>query len=69
MGDSSSDISFVFYRYDPSLPAAVIFVVLFVVASLVHLFQLFRYKTWYFIPFVIGGICESISLPPWVCKR
>ncbi|CAJ2514038.1 Uu.00g021570.m01.CDS01 [Anthostomella pinea] len=52
---------FVFYRYHPSLAAAAVFVALFAINTLVHAFQLARYRTWYFIPFVIGGIVEAIG--------
>jgi hypothetical protein len=51
--------SFVFYHYTPSVPAAVVFTALFGISSLLHLYQLFRKRTWYFIPFVIGGFCKS----------
>lgn len=51
---------YIFYRYDPSLAAAVLFIVLFGIATLLHSFQLLRKRTWYFLPFVIGGFCEII---------
>ena len=49
---------FVLYHYNPSLPAAVIFIVLFGVSACCHMFQLLRSKTWYFIPFLIGCTCK-----------
>lgn len=58
---TQSDIGFVLYRYDPSLPAAIVFIVLFALAFSIHLVQLLRSRTWYFIPFVIGGLCESTN--------
>ncbi|KAI9928007.1 hypothetical protein ASPWEDRAFT_42173 [Aspergillus wentii DTO 134E9] len=58
MGDPSS---FQLYRYDPSTAAAVLFVILFIVASGLHTYQLIRTRTWYFIPFVIGGYLEWIG--------
>ncbi|KAI0897118.1 RTA1-domain-containing protein [Annulohypoxylon nitens] len=45
---------FKFYHYDPSLAAAVIFALVFGVATLRHIQLLCQNKTWYFIPFVIG---------------
>jgi hypothetical protein len=45
------------YRYHPSLVAAVIFVVLFALTTFLHIFQLIKKRTWYFIPLVIGGLC------------
>ncbi|KAJ9353633.1 RTA1 like protein-domain-containing protein [Paecilomyces variotii] len=49
------------YQYNPSIAAAVIFVILFLSATLLHTFYLFRTRTWFFIPFVIGGYFESIG--------
>jgi hypothetical protein len=47
------------YRYYPSQVAAIIFVVAFSLTTLLHIFQLIKKKTWYFIPLVIGGMCKS----------
>lgn len=44
------------YRYYPSQVAAVVFVVAFSLTTILHMFQLVKKKTWYFIPLVIGGI-------------
>jgi hypothetical protein len=59
-GDSSSDASegYVFYNYNPSMPAAVIFIVVFGLAAILHTWQLLRSRTWYFIPFLIGCLCR-----------
>lgn len=46
------------YHYSPSLAAAVIFVILFVSSTALHFLQLLGKKTWYFTPFLIGGICK-----------
>jgi ABC-type transport system involved in cytochrome c biogenesis permease subunit len=56
MADTST--KYIFYHYNPSIVAATIFVVLFALSACGHLFQLVKKRTWYFIPFVIGGICE-----------
>ncbi|KAI1802500.1 RTA1 like protein [Daldinia bambusicola] len=53
--------SFVFYRYKPSMVAAVIFIVLFAILSIYHIIILFRKKAWYFIPFVIGCLFEAVG--------
>lgn len=47
------------YFYQPSLAAAIIFVVLFGIAALLHVYQMIRTKTWFMVPFVIGASCES----------
>ena len=56
---SDSSYSFKYYRYDPSIAAAVIFVLLFASATGLHTYQMVRTRTWYFVPFVIGGFCKS----------
>jgi hypothetical protein len=47
------------YRYVPSKVAAIIFVVLFSLTTALHIFQLFKKRTWYFVPLIIGGVCMS----------
>ncbi|KAJ5757114.1 uncharacterized protein N7511_007296 [Penicillium nucicola] len=49
------------YTYNPSIAAAVIFIILFAVTTLLHTFYLFRTRTWFFIPLVIGGYFELIG--------
>ncbi|CAG8951478.1 hypothetical protein HYFRA_00007394 [Hymenoscyphus fraxineus] len=49
------------YHYDPSFIAASIMMVVFGLSSALHLAQLGVKKTWYFIPFVIGGQFEVIG--------
>jgi len=51
---------FLLYHYNPSKVAAIIFIALFGITTLLHFFQLIKKRTWYFIPFVIGGICMSM---------
>ena len=63
---SGSSYDWKAYRYDPSLVAAIIFIVCFAVTTFFHLYQLIRTQTWYFIPLCIGGFCEPFLLlsPP-----
>lgn len=49
---------FRYYYYEPSFAAAVIFTGLFGISTQLHLLQMIRTRTWFMIPFVIGGICE-----------
>ncbi|KAF9693213.1 hypothetical protein EKO04_008781 [Ascochyta lentis] len=49
------------YRYHPSLVAAIIFVVLFAITTILHIYQVVRKKTWYFIPLVVGGMFETVG--------
>jgi hypothetical protein len=57
----AEESDFKFYRYDPSLAAAVIFTILFLLTSLLHLYQLIRARTWYFTPLVIGALMEMVG--------
>jgi uncharacterized membrane protein len=61
MADKQENVhgDFKFYRYDPSLAANVVFVVLFAAVAIGHAVLLTKRKVWYFIPFVIGCICKS----------
>ena len=57
-----NDLSdFQYYHYKPSLVAAVIFIVLFAATTLLHTYQMARTRTWFFIPFVLGGCFELIG--------
>lgn len=50
------------YYYEPSLPAAIIFIVLFALSTSLHMFQMIRSRTWFMVPFVIGCICKKSSI-------
>ncbi|KAF4985059.1 hypothetical protein FDECE_16859 [Fusarium decemcellulare] len=50
---------FTFYNYEPSLPAAAVFVIVFSISTLLHIWQMFRSRTWYFVPLVIGCLFEA----------
>ncbi|KAI5859984.1 RTA1 like protein [Durotheca rogersii] len=52
---------FVFYRYPPSMAAAIVFVAIFAISALTHISQLVRKRTWYFIPFLLGCLFEGIG--------
>ncbi|KAF5560173.1 Streptomycin 3 adenylyltransferase [Fusarium napiforme] len=49
------------YHYDPSLTAAIIFIVAFSLSGIYHTYQVIRLRSWYFIPFVVGSIVEIIG--------
>jgi hypothetical protein len=44
------------YGYRPSLAAGIVFVVLFTLSTVVHIYQLVPTRAWWMIVFVIGGI-------------
>ena len=52
---------FEYYHYSPSMAAAIIFVIIFGVATALHFWQMLRSKTWFLIPFLIGGIFETVG--------
>ncbi|KAJ5183320.1 hypothetical protein N7492_000936 [Penicillium capsulatum] len=54
-------MEFTFYYYDPSAAAGAIFVVLFGLSTVLHFYQIIRTRTWFMIPFLIGGILETIG--------
>ncbi|KAH8893857.1 RTA1-domain-containing protein [Thozetella sp. PMI_491] len=49
------------YRYYPSVPAASVFVALFALVTLYHCALLAVRRTWFFLPFIIGGIFELVG--------
>ncbi|KAL3428546.1 RTA1 like protein-domain-containing protein [Aspergillus tetrazonus] len=55
------DAVWAYYRYYPSEAAAILFTILFAITTFVHLYQLIRHRTWFFIPFVIGGYFEWVG--------
>ena len=66
MADSDSrggDINFVLYRYTPSIAAAIIFVILFALGFIGHIYYVFKLRARYFIPFAIGVLCKANPNP------
>ncbi|KAL4904639.1 hypothetical protein BDW74DRAFT_168252 [Aspergillus multicolor] len=57
----SESVDFRLYRYNPSLGAAVLFTILFLIASAIHTYQALRTRTWFLIAFVLGGYFECIG--------
>ncbi|KAM0428282.1 hypothetical protein ACHAPT_007183 [Fusarium lateritium] len=49
------------YQYEPSMAAAVIFIVAFSLSGFYHAYQVARLRSWYFIPFVVGCAVEAIG--------
>ncbi|ORY58858.1 RTA1 like protein-domain-containing protein [Pseudomassariella vexata] len=52
---------FKFYHYTPYMPGEVIFMIFFGLCVIAHCYQLFQYRTWYFIPFLLGCLYEFIG--------
>ncbi|TVY67842.1 Protein RTA1 [Fusarium oxysporum f. sp. cubense] len=62
--DSAADTDtdgFKLYLYKPSLPAAILFTVLFGLVTARHFQLVFKMKTWSFIPFCIGCVLETVG--------
>ncbi|KAF5716241.1 Rtm1p-like protein [Fusarium globosum] len=57
----TAGFDFKLYRYDPSLPAAVVSTVVFAVLSVLHTWRLIRVRAYYFTPFVVGGFFETVG--------
>ncbi len=62
MAQDYETATWAYYRYEPSLGAAILFAILFALTSFAHLYQLVRTRTLYFLPFVVGGFCKSSKL-------
>jgi hypothetical protein len=56
-------VAFVFYHYKPSIVAAVIFTIVFFLLMFMHFYQLLRTRTWFMIPFVLGGLGKQHPSP------
>lgn len=54
-----SSIDFALYRYTPSIAAASIFAAVFLVITIFHCIRLWRCRAYFFIPFIIGLLCEN----------
>ncbi|KAF7941689.1 uncharacterized protein EAE97_006526 [Botrytis byssoidea] len=51
----------VYFTYNPSEPAAYGFTALFALLTLAHIINMFPLRSWYFISFILGGICETFG--------
>ncbi|KAM0554893.1 hypothetical protein ACHAPJ_006628 [Fusarium lateritium] len=57
----SETFDFKLYRYNPSLAAAIVSVIVFAVLTALHTWRLFRARAYYFTAFVVGGLFETIG--------
>ncbi|KAM6514196.1 hypothetical protein FALCPG4_015354 [Fusarium falciforme] len=55
------DATFAFYRFVPSIEVNIIFVVLFGISTLLHIFQMWKTRTWYLWALIVGGVCEAVG--------
>ncbi len=54
----NSDGSYQLYQYEPSLPAAIVAIILFAIVTFYHVWLIIRHRSWYFISFTVGGFCK-----------
>ncbi|KAK6812550.1 hypothetical protein RU639_011697 [Aspergillus parasiticus] len=50
-----------FYPYNPSQTAGYAFMAIFGITTVAHIILMFPYKAAYFIPLILGGICETFG--------
>ena len=53
------EFDFKLYRFTPSLEGAIIAAIVFGLLTAVHSWRLVRARSFYFTPFLIGGVCTS----------
>ena len=64
MSDSDKP-EYVLWPYTPSVAGGVVAAIVFAILSCIHIFRLFKNRTWFCIPFVIGAL---VNLPkPIIC--
>ncbi|KAM0805458.1 RTA1 like protein-domain-containing protein [Usnea florida] len=61
MANGPNAQGFEYYRYDPSMAAAILFAILFALTTIVHLYQFVQTRTWIMIPMLVGGLFEWIG--------
>ncbi|KAL9073144.1 MAG: hypothetical protein Q9157_004857 [Trypethelium eluteriae] len=61
MANLESHNGYYLWQYIPSIPAAILFSILFGIITVLHLWRMFRSRTWYCIAFATGGIFEFIG--------
>lgn len=66
---AEESVDFKLYRYNPSMAAAIIFIILFFLITALHFYQMMRTRTWIFVPFVIGGVCKLHPISVFAVKR
>lgn len=64
MGEAKNGIlpykggTYYLWHYVPSMPGAIIFIILFIAATAAHSYRMFRFRQWFYIPFILGCICK-----------
>ncbi|KAF2017603.1 RTA1-domain-containing protein [Aaosphaeria arxii CBS 175.79] len=58
---TDGDATIIIYGYTPSIVVGVLGCVLFLVALIAHLFQLLKYRSWYFSTMIVGIAFEIVG--------
>ncbi|KAF4946417.1 hypothetical protein FSARC_14204 [Fusarium sarcochroum] len=58
---SSEPVVFKLYHYDPTIVGSAVFAILFAATTLMHVWQLYRGRSWFLIPLTVGGLLEVIG--------
>ena len=63
MSSEGSDDGFDFklYRYIPSLALGIVAALVFGLLTAAHIYRMFRSRSWFCIPFIVGGLFETIG--------
>jgi len=56
-----NDAPVIIYGYTPSFALALLGVIIFFLFSCVHIWQVVRYRAWYFFPFTVGLLFEIVG--------
>ncbi|KAL1975870.1 hypothetical protein VTN31DRAFT_4262 [Thermomyces dupontii] len=59
--NGDQEIDFQLYRYVPSLPAAIVSVIVFGILTGLHVWRLYRARAFYFTAFTVGGLFETVG--------
>ena len=56
-----ADAPIIIFGYTPSFALGLLGVILFSISTILHSYQIYRYRTWYFIPVVVGAVMEVVG--------
>lgn len=55
------DAHIIIYEYIPSLALCILAIILFTLSFIVHMFEVYRYRTFYFLPLSLGCALETLG--------
>ncbi|KAK3998041.1 RTA1 like protein-domain-containing protein [Cladorrhinum sp. PSN332] len=59
--ESLNGTGYYLWKYIPSLPATIVFAIIFLAITGLHIKKLFDFRTWYCVWFIIGGLMEVVG--------